>query len=211
RDPAGPGPDAAVGRAAAARRSHALPRGDGMGARDPVRDDAPGHARLLARPGIGDPDVKICVVGTGYVGLVTGACFADLGHDVVCVDVVAEKVEKLRGGQIPIYEPGLDEVVRRGLDAGRLRFTTDLGEGAGPAQFVFICVPAPPAEDGSADLSHVERAAVEIASHIGDYKVIINKSTVPIGSSRIVERIVRERLPAQIDFDVASNPELLRE
>ena len=155
--------------------------------------------------------MKICIVGTGYVGLVTGACFADLGHEVVCVDVVAEKVEKLRGGQIPIHEPGLDEVVRRGLDAGRLRFTTNLGEGAGPAQFVFICVPTPPAEDGSADLSHVESAALDIASHIGDYKVIVNKSTVPIGSSNVVERIIRERLPAQIDFDVASNPEFLRE
>ncbi len=155
--------------------------------------------------------MKICVVGTGYVGLVTGACFADLGHDVVCVDVVAEKVEKLRGGQIPIHEPGLEEVVQRGLDAGRLRFTTSLSEGVGSAPFVFICVPTPPAEDGSADLSHVERAAIDIAASIGDYKVIVNKSTVPIGSSSVVERIVRERLPAQIDFDVASNPEFLRE
>jgi UDPglucose 6-dehydrogenase len=155
--------------------------------------------------------VKICLVGTGYVGLVTGACFADLGHDVTCVDVVAEKVEKLRGGQIPIHEPGLDEVVQRGLEAGRLRFTTNLGEGVRDAQFVFICVPTPPAEDGSADLTHVEQAAVDIASHIGDYKVIINKSTVPIGSSKIVERIIRERIPAQIEFDVASNPEFLRE
>ena len=155
--------------------------------------------------------MKICLVGTGYVGLVTGACFADLGHDVTCVDVVAEKVEKLRGGQIPIHEPGLEEVVQRGLEAGRLRFTTDLGEGVRNAQFIFICVPTPPAEDGSADLSHVEQAAVQITQHIGDYKVIVNKSTVPIGSSRIVERIIRERLPAQIEFDVASNPEFLRE
>jgi len=155
--------------------------------------------------------MRIGVVGTGYVGLVTGSCFADLGHTVTCVDVVPEKVEKLRGGQIPIHEPGLEEVVRRGLDAGRLQFTTDLGEGVRPAQFVFICVPTPPAEDGSADLSHVEQAAIDIAAHIGDYKVLVNKSTVPIGSSRIVERIVRERLPAQIDFDVASNPEFLRE
>ena len=155
--------------------------------------------------------MRICLVGTGYVGLVTGACFADLGHDVVCVDVVAEKVEKLRGGQIPIHEPGLEEVVQRGLEAGRLKFTTELGEGVGPAQFVFICVPTPPAEDGSADLTHVERAAEDIARHIGDYKVIVNKSTVPIGSSRIVERIIRQRIPAQIEFDVASNPEFLRE
>jgi UDPglucose 6-dehydrogenase len=142
---------------------------------------------------------------------VTGACFAELGHDVICVDVVAEKVEKLRGGEIPIHEPGLDEVVQRGLEAGRLTFTTDLGEGVRRSQFVFICVPTPPAEDGSADLSHVEQAAGDIAQHIGDYKVIVNKSTVPIGSSRIVERIIRQRLPAQIEFDVASNPEFLRE
>jgi UDPglucose 6-dehydrogenase len=155
--------------------------------------------------------MKITIVGTGYVGLVTGSCFADLGHEVTCVDVVAEKVEKLRGGQIPIHEPGLEEVVQRGLDAGRLRFTTDLGEGVRKSQFVFICVPTPPAEDGSADLSHVQQAAVDIAQHIGDYKIIVNKSTVPIGSSRLVERIVRERLPAQIEFDVASNPEFLRE
>lgn len=155
--------------------------------------------------------MRIGVVGTGYVGLVTGACFADLGHDVTCVDVAAEKVEKLRGGQIPIHEPGLDEVVARGLEAGRLRFTTDLGTGVRFAQFVFICVPTPPAEDGSADLSHVEEAATDIASHIGEYKVVVNKSTVPIGSSRLVERIIRQRLPAQIEFDVASNPEFLRE
>ena len=155
--------------------------------------------------------MRITIVGTGYVGLVTGACFADLGHEVTCVDVVAEKVQKLRGGQIPIHEPGLEEVVQRGLDAGRLKFTTELGEGVRTSQFVFICVPTPPAEDGSADLSHVQQAAVEIAQHVGDYKVIVNKSTVPIGSSRLVERIVRERLPAQIEFDVASNPEFLRE
>ena len=155
--------------------------------------------------------MKITIVGTGYVGLVTGACFADLGHEVTCVDVVAEKVEKLRGGQIPIHEPGLEEVVQRGLDAGRLKFTTELGDGVRTSQFVFICVPTPPAEDGSADLSHVQRAAVDIAQYVGDYKIIVNKSTVPIGSSRLVERIVRERLPAQIAFDVASNPEFLRE
>jgi UDPglucose 6-dehydrogenase len=155
--------------------------------------------------------MRIAVVGTGYVGLVTGACFADLGHDVVCVDVVPEKVAKLSGGQIPIHEPGLEEVVVRGLEAGRLSFTTDLGQGVRPAQFVFICVPTPPAEDGSADLSHVERAAMDIAAHMGEYKVVVNKSTVPIGSSLRVERIIRERLPAQIEFDVASNPEFLRE
>jgi len=153
--------------------------------------------------------MRICLVGTGYVGLVTGACFADLGHDVICVDVVAEKVEKLRGGQIPIHEPGLEEVVQRGLDAGRLRFTTDLGEGVRPSQFVFVCVPTPPAEDGSADLTHVEQAARDIASHIGGYKVIVNKSTMPIGSADLVTDIIRRA--TSVPFAVVSNPEFLRE
>jgi UDPglucose 6-dehydrogenase len=155
--------------------------------------------------------MKIAVVGTGYVGLVTGACFADLGHDVMCVDIDAEKVAKLASGTVPIHEPGLDDVVARGIEAGRLRFTTNLGDAVRPSTFVFICVPTPPAEDGSADLSHVEAAARDIAAHIADFKVIINKSTIPVGSYLRVERIVRERVPAQIEFAVASNPEFLRE
>ncbi|MCA1834377.1 MAG: UDP-glucose/GDP-mannose dehydrogenase family protein [Actinomycetota bacterium] len=155
--------------------------------------------------------MKIAVVGTGYVGLVSGACLADLGHDVMCVDVVAEKVAKLQSGTVPIHEPGLDDVVARGIEAGRLRFTTNLGEAVEPATFVFICVPTPPAEDGSADLTYVEAAARDIAAHIADFKVIINKSTIPVGSYLRVERIIRERVPAQIEFAVASNPEFLRE
>jgi UDPglucose 6-dehydrogenase len=155
--------------------------------------------------------MKVAIVGTGYVGLVTGACFADMGHDVICVDVDAEKVKRLRKGEIPIHEPGLDEVVQRGIEAGRLSFTTDLGEAVRPAMFAFICVPTPPAEDGSADLSHVERVGNDITQHIGGYKIVVNKSTIPVGSSKRVERIVRERLPAGIDVDVASNPEFLRE
>jgi UDPglucose 6-dehydrogenase len=155
--------------------------------------------------------MRIAIAGTGYVGLVTGACFADMGHDVSCVDVDAEKVAKLRAGAIPIYEPGLDEVVSRGLEAARLRFTTDLGEAIVPAQFVFICVPTPPAEDGSADLSHVEAVAGDIAGFVREYKVIVNKSTIPVGSSRRVQRIIRQRLPVAIEFDVVSNPEFLRE
>lgn len=155
--------------------------------------------------------MKIAVVGTGYVGLVTGACFADLGHDVICVDVDEEKVAKLSGGAVPIYEPGLEDVVTRGTEAGRLRFTTELGAAVVPSTFVFICVPTPPLEDGGADLSHVEDAARSIVRHITGYKVIINKSTIPVGTTLRVEKVVRERLPAQIEFDFASNPEFLRE
>ncbi len=155
--------------------------------------------------------MRIAIVGTGYVGLVTGACFADLGHDVTCIDISSERVGKLREGQIPIHEPGLDEVVARGLDNGRLRFTTDHGEAMQGASVAFICVQTPPRDDGSADLSFVARAAEDLASHIRGYVVIINKSTVPVGSVAFVEKIIRSRLPENVEFDVASNPEFLRE
>jgi UDPglucose 6-dehydrogenase len=155
--------------------------------------------------------VRIAIVGTGYVGLVTGACFADLGHEVACVDVDAEKVGKLRAGQIPFHEPGLEEVVARGLESSRLHFTTSLGEVMQGAQFAFICVQTPPADDGSADLSRVERVASDLAEHIEAYVVIVNKSTVPVGSRDFVEQIIRRRLPSNVEFDVASNPEFLRE
>lgn len=155
--------------------------------------------------------MKLAIVGTGYVGLVTGACFAELGHEVVCVDVDEEKVAKLRSGEIPIHEPGLPEVVERNLAAGRLSFTTSLADAVVPAQFVFVCVPTPPAEDGSADLTHVERVATDVAPLIKTYKIIVNKSTIPVGSSKRVERIVRERLGPGVEADVTSNPEFLRE
>jgi len=155
--------------------------------------------------------MKIAVIGTGYVGLVTGSCLADMGNDVTCVDIDEEKVAKLREGHIPIHEPGLDDVVARGIESGRLVFTTSLAQAIRGAQIAFICVQTPPAEDGSADLSRVEQVAADLAGHIDDYVVVINKSTVPVGSSIIVERIIRERLPAQVEFDVASNPEFLRE
>ena len=155
--------------------------------------------------------MRIAIVGTGYVGLVTGACFADLGHDVTCVDVDAEKVSKLRAGQIPFHEPGLDDVVARGLENSRLRFTTSLGEAMNGAQFAFICVQTPPADDGSADLSRVEQVASDIAQHIHQYVVIVTKSTVPVGSRDFVEQIIRRRLPSNAEFDVAANPEFLRE
>ncbi len=155
--------------------------------------------------------MKLAIVGTGYVGLVTGSCFAELGHDVICVDVVEEKIAKLRTGEIPIHEPGLPEIVERNLAAGRLTFTTSLAEAVVPAQFIFICVPTPPAEDGSAALTHVEQVAGDLVPLIKDYKIVVNKSTIPVGSSKRVERIVRERLAPGIELDVASNPEFLRE
>ncbi|MGZ4208447.1 MAG: UDP-glucose dehydrogenase family protein [Actinomycetota bacterium] len=155
--------------------------------------------------------MRIAIVGTGYVGLVTGACFADLGHEVACVDVDPDKVGKLRSGQIPFHEPGLEDVVARGLESGRLRFTTSLGDVMAGAQFAFICVQTPPADDGRADLTAVERVASDMAQHINTYVVIVNKSTVPVGSRDFVERIIRGRLPANVEFDVASNPEFLRE
>ncbi|HEX9775521.1 MAG TPA: UDP-glucose/GDP-mannose dehydrogenase family protein [Actinomycetota bacterium] len=155
--------------------------------------------------------MRIAVVGTGYVGLVTGACFADLGHDVACVDISAERVEKLRSGHIPIYEPGLEEVVARGLANKRLGFTTSHAEAMRGAEVAFICVQTPPREDGSADLSYVERAAEDLAANIDRYVVVVNKSTVPVGARDLVERIARRRLPENLEFDVASNPEFLRE
>lgn len=155
--------------------------------------------------------MQIAVLGAGYVGLVTSACLADMGHDVACVDVDAGKVAKLGDGELPIYEPGLEEVVARAAEAGRLSFTAELARAVPPAQVAFICVPTPSADDGSADLSYVERAAGDLAAHIPDYKVVVNKSTAPVGSSLRVERILRDRLPAQIEFDVAANPEFLRE
>ena len=155
--------------------------------------------------------MKIAVVGSGYVGLVAGACLAENGNDVVCVDKDAAKIRLLQRGKIPIYEPGLEEMVRRNRAEKRLTFTTALPRGVRSSQIIFIAVGTPTGEDGSADLQHVLGVAREIGRSMDGYKVIVNKSTVPIGSSRLVERIIRERLPAQIEFDVASNPEFLRE
>jgi UDPglucose 6-dehydrogenase len=155
--------------------------------------------------------MRIAVVGTGYVGLVTGACFADLGHEVACVDISDERVGSLRQGKIPIHESGLEEVVARGLESGRLRFTTEHAEAMRGAQVVFICVQTPSADDGSADLSFVQAAAEDLARHISGYIVVINKSTVPVGARDFVERLIRSRLPENVEFDVASNPEFLRE
>lgn len=158
---------------------------------------------------------KIAVIGTGYVGLVTGTCFADLGNEVTCVDVVREKVEMLRNGHSPIYEPGLEEIIVRNLKAGRLHFTTSYEEALTGAQFVFIAVGTPESEDGSADMQYVKAAAREIGrvapGRAEEPMAIINKSTVPIGTGDDVGQLVREHCQAGFRFAVVSNPEFLRE
>ncbi len=152
------------------------------------------------------------MVGSGYVGLVSGACFADFGHDVVCIDKDASKVETLRAGGIPIFEPGLDEVVAANVKAGRLSFETDLARGVAGAAAVFIAVGTPSSRhgDGHADLSYVFAAAEEIAKALNGYAVVVTKSTVPVGTSRKVEEIIKKTRP-DAQFDMASNPEFLRE
>ncbi|MCW5726930.1 UDP-glucose/GDP-mannose dehydrogenase family protein [Parvibaculum sp.] len=154
--------------------------------------------------------MKVAMIGTGYVGLVSGACFADLGHHVTCVDTDAAKIEKLCRAEIPIYEPGLEDIVARNVEAGRLSFTTDAAEAVPSCDAIFICVGTPPREDGDADLSWVYAAAQGIAAHLDGYTVIVDKSTVPVGTGDEVERIIRANNP-DADFDVASNPEFLRE
>ncbi|MEQ8283370.1 MAG: UDP-glucose/GDP-mannose dehydrogenase family protein [Parvibaculum sp.] len=154
--------------------------------------------------------MKVAMIGTGYVGLVSGACFADLGHKVVCVEIDETKIARLRRGEIPIYEPGLDDIVARNVEAGRLSFTADAAEAVPDCDAVFICVGTPPREDGDADLSWVYAAARGIAGHLSGYTVIVDKSTVPVGTGDEVEAIIREANP-EADFDVASNPEFLRE
>lgn len=155
--------------------------------------------------------MKIGVVGTGYVGLVSGTCFAEFGFDVVCVDKDAGKIARLNQGEIPIYEPGLDDLVAKQVAAGRIQFTTNLAEAVNNADAVFIAVGTPPRVDnGQADLTYVYQAAREIAAEINGYVVVVNKSTVPVGTAREVERVIREAAP-HAEFDVVSNPEFLRE
>ena len=155
--------------------------------------------------------MRIAMIGSGYVGLVSGACFAQFGHDVMCVDKEAAKIERLRKGEIPIYEPGLDRLVSDNARSGRLTFSTHLPDAVGNADAVFIAVGTPTRRgDGHADLSYVDAAAAEIAQAITGYTVIVTKSTVPVGTGREVARIIRESRPAA-EFDVASNPEFLRE
>lgn len=155
--------------------------------------------------------MNIAVVGTGYVGLVTGTCFAEFGVNVTCVDKDAEKIAGLNKGLIPIYEPGLDAMVSRNVKADRLHFTTDLTEAVRRALVIFIAVGTPPNEDGSADLHFVEDVAKEIALAMDGYKVIVTKSTVPIGTGEWITGIIKQQQPQPVAFDVASNPEFLRE
>ena len=155
--------------------------------------------------------MQICVVGTGYVGLVTGACLADFGMKVTCVDKDETKIDMLLRGEIPIYEPGLGALVEKNAKAGRLQFTTDLGPAIRQSLAVFIAVGTPPKEDGSADLSYVIQVAESIADNLDGYKVVVTKSTVPIGTGQVIERIIIEKNGDSYPFSVVSNPEFLRE
>jgi len=153
--------------------------------------------------------MKISVVGTGYVGLVTGTCFAETGNYVTCIDIDKEKVESLRKGIVTIYEPGLDVLFQRNQREGRLRFTTDLAEGIKGSTVIFLALPTPPNEDGSADLNYVIDVAGQLGSLISEYTIIVNKSTVPVGTTELVSNSVSEK--TRVEFDVVSNPEFLRE
>jgi len=155
--------------------------------------------------------MRLAMIGTGYVGLVSGACFAEFGHDVACVDIDTAKIERLKNGEIPIYEPGLEELVARNFGNGRLTFTSDLNEAAKGRDCIFICVGTPPREDnGHADLTYVYQAARDIAKAIDSYTVVVDKSTVPVGTAREVMAILREETGTDA-WDVVSNPEFLRE
>ena len=155
--------------------------------------------------------MKLCVIGTGYVGLVTGTIFAEKGHHVICVDNDEKKISLLLSGGIPIYEPGLEELVKRNREAGRLEFTTDIARGVREGAVIFIAVGTPPTRSGKADLSYIEAVALSIAEHMQDYKVIVEKSTVPVETGEKVQRTIARSVRDNIPFDVASNPEFLRE
>jgi nucleotide sugar dehydrogenase len=155
--------------------------------------------------------MHIAVIGTGYVGLVSGACFAEFGVDVTCVDVDTAKIDKLNNGIIPIYEPGLDQIVEKNVRDGRLHFTTDIASAVAQAKVVFLAVGTPPKDDGSPDMSYYQQAAKDIAGAMNGYKVLVTKSTVPIGTGEWLRNFVSENLKVETDFGVASNPEFLRE
>jgi len=155
--------------------------------------------------------IRICMIGTGYVGLVSGACFADFGHEVICVDILDERIRGLRRGEIPFYEPGLDRLVTKNVEEGRLFFTTDLAEGMRDADVVFIAVQTPQTASGEADLSYVMEVGAQIGKLLDSYKVICTKSTVPVGTARRLAGVIREAAQGPIHFDMASNPEFLRE
>jgi UDPglucose 6-dehydrogenase len=155
--------------------------------------------------------MHIAVVGTGYVGLVSGACLADFGLKVACVDVDEKKIEALGEGNIPFYEPGLEDLVRKNVKAGRLTFTTNLAEAVKNSLVVFICVGTPPLPDGSSDLSQIKGVALALADVLDDYKVIVTKSTVPVGTNRWIKRLIDENKKVNVEVDIISNPEFLRE
>ena len=155
--------------------------------------------------------MDISIIGSGYVGLVTGACFADVGHQVICVDNDSEKVKQLQAGEIPIYEPGLAEIVHRNVSARRLQFTGNIEEAVEGSQVIFIAVPTPPLPDGDVDLSFVEKVAREIAGVLTDYRVIVDKSTVPVKTGEKVAESIKRYNRHGAKFDVVSNPEFLRE
>ncbi|MCH9007236.1 UDP-glucose/GDP-mannose dehydrogenase family protein [candidate division KSB1 bacterium] len=155
--------------------------------------------------------MHICVIGTGYVGLVTGTCFAEFGNDVVCVDIDKKKIKGLEKGKLPIYEPGLDLLVSKNVKEGRLKFSTELKSAVEQSLVVFIAVGTPPRDDGSADLQYLDNVAREIAEHLNGYKVIVNKSTAPVGSCKRIKQIVADSTASKTSFSVVSNPEFLRE
>jgi UDPglucose 6-dehydrogenase len=158
--------------------------------------------------------MKIAVIGTGYVGLVTGTCFAETGVDVTCIDINAEKIKMLKDGIVPIYEPGLEVMIKRNIEKSRLNFTTEISKGIEEAEVIFIAVGTPPGEDGSADLKHVKTVATEIGRSITGYVVVVTKSTVPVGTSEVVKKVIQKELNTRkkkVSFDMASNPEFLKE
>ena len=155
--------------------------------------------------------MKLSIIGTGYVGLVTGTCFAEVGHHVICVDNDAAKVKLLQAGGIPIYEPGLEELVKKNVAAGRLKFTASTAEGVQNSDVIFIAVPTPPQPDGAVDLSYIERVARDIAAAMTSYKIVVDKSTVPVKTGEKVAETIKRDCAAKVEFDVVSNPEFLRE
>src|SRR5271165_2333448 len=155
--------------------------------------------------------MRLTIIGTGYVGLVSGTCFAEVGHHVICVDNDAAKVKMLQAGGIPIYEPGLDELVRKNVAAGRLEFTSSTAEGVQKSDVIFIAVPTPPQPDGSVDLSFIEKVARDIAAAMTEYKIVVDKSTVPVRTGDQVTETIKRYCKAKVEFDVVSNPEFLRE
>ena len=154
--------------------------------------------------------MQLAIIGTGYVGLVTGTCFAETGNNVTCIDINEEKINQLKAGKSPIYEPGLDVLLERNIKEGRIQFTTSLKEGVANAEVIFLALPTPPGKDGAADLQFVLDVADQLSSLITSYKVIVNKSTVPVGTAEKVANVLSQKLDREL-FDVVSNPEFLRE